>query len=531
MADPRGTGAPAAGEPGSAPICRAPFVAMEFDPFGDVQACCANALYPLGNVRRSSLREIWEGPRAEAMRAALRDHDLTLGCSVCRYRLAYGHGELPIQYYDNFPMPEGEPEWPFSLQFSLHNTCNLACVMCGADRSSRIRTQRSHLEPLPHAYGEAFFEEIVPFLAHAGAVDFSGGEPFLVTEHGRIWDLLIDLDSRPLCSLTTNGTIWNARTERVLAELDTHISVSVDGMTRETFEAIRVGADFDVVMANLDRFLAYTRERGTILTMSWSLVRSNWHELAAAARFAEERGIHLKVQTVIEPEFGLQRLPTPELEAVVRALDAETPALLDDLELNADMWRREVGRLHEELENRGRTDLRPRYMEPAGPDNVDHLVAMVLDAEGRRLDEAAMAAARARAEADLRRWCDSDGLAVLELDDAGVVRAGGLAGLLPAPWPEGADRPGTTLGDVLHAVERALGGQVWIGDEWPEADRLVQTIWIGRQVRDKVGVVLKLVDLAGPDGHQVLVAADTTLLPAADAAVPVSLGTRSGTSG
>ncbi|MFM7068436.1 MAG: SPASM domain-containing protein, partial [Actinomycetes bacterium] len=165
------------------PLCGAPFVAMEFDPFGDVQVCCANSLYPIGNVAESSLHEIWHGPRARAIRAALTDGDMSLGCSVCRYRLTFGHGDLARDYYDNFPLPEldsdGQPAWPHSLQFSLHNTCNLECVMCGADRSSKIRTRRSGLEPLPHAYGDAFFEQVVPFLEHAAIVDFSGGEPFL----------------------------------------------------------------------------------------------------------------------------------------------------------------------------------------------------------------------------------------------------------------------------------------------------------------------------------------------------------------
>ena len=92
---------------------------MEFDQFGDVQACCANALYPLGNVRDLTLEQIWHGERAAALRAALRRHDYSFGCTVCRHRLQYGYGELPRDYYDNFPMSSLDPAWPYSLQFSL----------------------------------------------------------------------------------------------------------------------------------------------------------------------------------------------------------------------------------------------------------------------------------------------------------------------------------------------------------------------------------------------------------------------------
>ncbi len=39
--------------------CAAPFVTLEFGAYGLVQACCANALYPLGDIRTQSIDEIW----------------------------------------------------------------------------------------------------------------------------------------------------------------------------------------------------------------------------------------------------------------------------------------------------------------------------------------------------------------------------------------------------------------------------------------------------------------------------------------
>ena len=105
---------------------------------------------------------IWEGPRARSLRAALARGDLGYGCSVCRHRLEHSAGGMPIDLYDLYPLadPAVTPEWPALLSFSLHNTCNLACIMCGGDASSKIRTQRDGLPGLPHAYGDAFFEQI-----------------------------------------------------------------------------------------------------------------------------------------------------------------------------------------------------------------------------------------------------------------------------------------------------------------------------------------------------------------------------------
>ena len=58
---------------------------------------------------------------------------------------------------------------------------------------------------------------------------------------------------------------WNDRVERVLEHLPTSFAISVDGLTPETIARVRVGADPQRVLANLDRFQAYTERRGTYL--------------------------------------------------------------------------------------------------------------------------------------------------------------------------------------------------------------------------------------------------------------------------
>ncbi len=508
--------------------CAAPFVAMEFDQFGEVQACCANTLYPLGNVRDTSLREIWRGERAAALRSALQRHDLSLGCTVCRYRLAYGYGELPRDYYDNFPL-DLDPEWPHALAFALHNTCNLACVMCGADRSSKIRAQRSHLAPLPHAYGEEFFDEIRPFLEHAGAVDFSGGEPFLVAEHGRIWDMLIEMNRRPLCSLTTNGSVWNDRVEHVLGSLDTHICVSIDGVTPRTFESIRVGAKFHDVMTNLDRFEQYARQRGTMLTISFSLIRQNWFELGAMMRFAEARGIPVKVQTVIEPEFGVQRMPTDELTSVVESLEIEGATLEPLLEINRSMWRREVARLRGELEARRAPGLRLRYMEPADPSNAAHVAAVIADPAYRTTvrDAEEIRSIVSAARDELGAWNPGGGVGEIRLGPTGGLESVALEGVLPEYVGHESLQPGSlgptaALPDLLRAIERSLDAALWIAEEFHEHARTVHTLWFGRAVRDKVGLTVRLISVPTEAGSTIVVAADARLLDD-DVATPVSL--------
>lgn len=515
--------------PDSPVICGAPFVAMEFDPFGNVQACCSNAIYPLGNVGRATVQEIWTGARATTLRDAMVAGDLSKGCIVCRHRLTFPDGEVPRDYYDNFPVTSLTPEWPQLLSFSLHNTCNLECIMCGADLSSKIRSKRTDLPPLPHAYPDRFFEEIRPFLEHCTSIDMAGGEPFLVREHREIWRLLEDVANPPIISVTTNGTVWNSYVESVLDAFDTNLCVSIDGVTPDTFETVRAGASFTEVMANLERFRAYAEQRGTQVFLSFSVVRQNWFELGSVLRFADERGMEVSVQTVIEPEFGVQRLPTDELELVVRTLEAEDVDLAPRLTINRAAWDRQLLRLQTELHERRSGVVRPPMMEPPAPGHAAHVQAAVL--AGGTDPGPADAATEAQARADLERWAEAAPVVELALDPSGHLVRGDLSPLLPAGSEPLELAAGCTFTDALHGIGPITGASLWIGEEIVEAHRVDHTLWYGRghQARHKEGVVLRLLSWRTPTGATVLAAADLTTFPRpAAATTPVAISARPG---
>lgn len=493
-------------DPTSPVLCNGPFVSMEFDAFGNVQACCANALYPLGNVRRSSLREIWSGSRARKLRAAIVAGDLSYGCMVCRYRWMFDDGEVPRDYYDELPVTDLDPLWPQLVCLSLHNTCNLECIMCGADASSRIRSRRTDLAPLPHAYDDQFFEELLPFLEHAALVDLVGGEPFLVREHRRVWDLLRTLDHQPRLSLTTNGTIWNEHVESVLADFDVHICVSIDGLTPETFERVRVGSSCDDVLANIERFRENARLRGTSVNLSFSLVRQNWFELGAVLAFAEERGMMVSVQTVLERDFGVQHLPDHLLATVVEGLERESVDLAPRLEINREVWDRQVHRLRSVLDERRSGSHRPVLMEPPGPDNRALVEAsLVALAQQPAADEPEQLVSHAREL--LATWSDADRLGSIELAADGSIAAVDLDGLVSHDG--GLDHLiGSPFSALLHAIEEAQGALLWVCDEEEVDGQLHHTLWYGSEHRDKLGLIHRLIATPHGNGATVVVAAD-----------------------
>ena len=125
--------------------------------------------------------------------------------------------------------------------------CNLQCVMCNGELSSSIRSLREHRPPIEFTYGDQFFRELTEFLPHLKEAAFLGGEPFLSRDASRVWDLMIELDCHPSVHVTTNATVMNKRVESYIERLQ----MNARSPTRlgPTFEAIRVGADFDEVPA------------------------------------------------------------------------------------------------------------------------------------------------------------------------------------------------------------------------------------------------------------------------------------------
>ena len=240
----------------------------------------------------------------------------------------------------------GPVPWPRQIEFSVSNTCNLQCVMCNGDWSSSIRSMREGRPPLPTVYDDAFFEELDHFLPHLDQVKFLGGEPFLAAETLRIMERLVSMGLTPDCHVTTNGTQWSPRVERVLEMLPVAVSVSLDAATAKTYEAIRVGSSWDRVMLNLDRFRAYAASHDRYLSLLYCLMVPNWQEFGQFCLMADEWDLPVTVNTVTQPDrLSLYKLAPRDLTAILGELEAQDRVIRDRLNRNRHVWDDELARL------------------------------------------------------------------------------------------------------------------------------------------------------------------------------------------
>lgn len=334
------------------PACQAPMVSAHLDPFGNVLACAMNRRWPLGNVTEAPLSALWVGERARTLRRTLARGDLSHGCDRCAWQIAEQGPEAAYARTYDWMEPSGDPPpGPVDLELALGNTCNLQCVMCNGSLSSAIRSRREGLAPLRSPYDDAFFADLETLLPGLRRVKFLGGEPFLVTEHHRVWDLLERHNPRLPCHVTTNGTIWNARVESVLERFPVSFAISIDAVDPATFAAIRCGADLATVRANLDRFQGYCADAGTQLTLAFSLMTGNWREMGELLVWAAGRDLDVYVNTVTHPSpHSLHRLPLPRLREVVRHLEGTTPFLLGRLGRNTGVWHSQLAELRARVE-------------------------------------------------------------------------------------------------------------------------------------------------------------------------------------
>lgn len=329
--------------------CFAPTVHLYLAPDGDVRACCRN-WRALGNIGREPLRDIWNGVRHRDLVARLARDDYSLGCGRCHAEVEIEgrEGSYP-ELFDSFASqltPGDAPQWPLRMEFNLSNACNLQCIQCDGLLSSSIRIHREGRAPLPKVYGDEFFDDLRAFIPHLNEAQFAGGEPFLGSENYRVWDLIHELQPGLACVSVTNATQWNARVQRVLDQLRMGFIFSIDGVTKTVYEAIRIDADFDSVMTNVDRYAEAARAKEMPLEVNHCLMVQNYRGFADVLEWADSKGIKANVSVVRTPaECSLAALPQSDLREVLRLYDAQDDAVRSRLTINAAAWTAELERI------------------------------------------------------------------------------------------------------------------------------------------------------------------------------------------
>lgn len=298
-------------------VCHAPFDSLRFTQGGKATVCCFNGEHSLGSYPNDSLENIWFGKKAKELRDYVSHNDLNLGCFHCKHQIENREfGSVKTLMYDH--LPSRTHAYPIQMEFELHNTCNLECIMCNAQNSSSIRKNREGLPAWKSPYNAHFADQLDEFIPYLVQASFVGGEPFLIDLYYSIWEKMAAANPDINLHVTTNGTIWNDKVRRALEKGKFNFSISIESIRPETYEKIRVNGNCNTVLKNIDHFIAYCDQKGTRLEIWVCPIRQNWKEIPEIILYFNDRGIKVNLHTVwFPPSLALWNLPINELHAIL----------------------------------------------------------------------------------------------------------------------------------------------------------------------------------------------------------------------
>ncbi|MGE4385206.1 MAG: radical SAM protein [Endomicrobiaceae bacterium] len=163
---------------------------------------------------------------------------------------------------------------PRNLMAVLSNKCNIACIMC--------LTSRSKWE-LP----KERLDEIMSLFPYLERVMWQGGEVLFLPYFKDILKHALNYPNMRQ-SLITNFQLADEEIIELIVKNNIEMTISIDGIKKETYEKIRRGAKFDVLEKNL-RLLNEIRNKfknKIILNMNVVVMRENYSDLDKFVDFA-----------------------------------------------------------------------------------------------------------------------------------------------------------------------------------------------------------------------------------------------------
>jgi MoaA/NifB/PqqE/SkfB family radical SAM enzyme len=218
---------------------------------------------------------------------------------------------------------------PLTLVLDVTERCNLRCVMCHFARVERI-----HFPPfdvVPDDRGNmsaALFERVAgQFFPHARRVALGcAAEPLMHPRFASLLAIAARYGVPELWFPTNLLALTEATAEAIARGRLSTVAVSIDGVCKETYEKIRVGATWERLHAKL-RMLRdaqrAARTRAPRLRVIFTWMRSNRSELRDLPAFAESLGAHELDVRFVAPAVGVdlsaEMLSGDDVHAELRA--------------------------------------------------------------------------------------------------------------------------------------------------------------------------------------------------------------------
>lgn len=258
-------------------FCSKPFDTILIDKTGSCFACECTAWLPqsVGNLQVSSLEEVLKGNNIKILQNSIADNS---------YRYCNEH-QCPFLLKDR---PLGWAEVVPSnnlkqIRLAVDDSCNLSCPSC---RNKKIFYKSGNEFKRRLLIIDKIIEYLnkntAPVTIHIG----SDGDPFASLIYRYFIKKTVHLEH---CNFTlqTNGLLVKKmfQKHKDLFKKIKVLGVSIDGATKPTYEKLRQGGNFDIILENL-KFIKSVKTFQFNLHMV--VQNDNWNEMPLMLKLAED---------------------------------------------------------------------------------------------------------------------------------------------------------------------------------------------------------------------------------------------------
>ena len=270
----------------------------------------------LGDVRSSTVRDVWSGSTISKLREDLNAGGSRL-CGDCPLKLPLQKDDVPVvRPVDAGPLPS-------RMYIECTAACNISCKeACCAPETGITRTRQAGMLDF-----DLFRRAVDEVGASLVRIDFFNyGEAFL---HKRAVEMCEYIKARvPQVYLytSTNGlALTDAQARRLVHSGIDEVTFSIDGASQESFVKYRQRGRFDVAVATLRAMADEKRRSGRDLPfLNWRYILFTWNdsdaEMARARELAADIGVdRLCWEITDHPEDAYSRrfVPGPaELDSI-----------------------------------------------------------------------------------------------------------------------------------------------------------------------------------------------------------------------
>jgi hypothetical protein len=275
-------------------VCIQPWIHLATWNDGQVPLCCIAKPEEGINLNGQTPKEVWNSPQFKQARLDFLAGHKPPQCNACwqeeavgikSHRIIENHiwlkqlGQETIKQLLDSTGADGSLEAnPITLDLRLGNTCNLQCVMCRPQDSSKWLADSRRLAEstkLPALKGDwqhksisiqstSVFdwfarletqESLAEFMGDIKHIIFGGGEPLMIKEHLHFITLLVDSGYSKNITIRyhTNGTQLTERFIELWEQFKSvELMVSLDDWGARA-EYVRYPTHWPTVLANLDR--------------------------------------------------------------------------------------------------------------------------------------------------------------------------------------------------------------------------------------------------------------------------------------